>query len=130
MLAPVAIVAVGTVVEELPLWKVDKPTTMPPSVLERVDVEYVDEDAVGRTTTLGTPPVDAILLVSCLALVVVGFTSSADETVVLSVVEAAVGTIDSVEIPPVEPTLVNSTDDTEAVGMTDSEVRPPVEPTR
>ena len=66
------------VVGEPPFRKVERPTMMPPPVLESDDCEPLVEEAVGRMTMSGMPPVDAAVLESCV--VAVGCTSSADET--------------------------------------------------
>jgi hypothetical protein len=52
------------VAEEPPLRKVERPTMMPPPVLESDDWEPLTEEGVGRITISGMPPVDATLLVS------------------------------------------------------------------
>lgn len=65
------------VAEEPPLRKVERPTMMLPSVLESDDWGPLVEDAVGRMTISGMPPVDAALPVPCV--VAVGCTSSAEE---------------------------------------------------
>jgi hypothetical protein len=52
------------VAEEPPLRKVERPTTMPPPVLESDDWGPLIEEGVGRITISGMPPVDATPLVS------------------------------------------------------------------
>lgn len=66
------------VAEEPPLRKVERPTIMPPPVLESDDWGLLVEEGVGRITISGMLPVDATLLVSCV--IPVGCTSSAEET--------------------------------------------------
>lgn len=79
--SPLIVAETGAAVEvvgEPPFRKVERPTMMPPPVLESDDWETLVEEAVGRMTMSGMPPVDAALLESCV--VAVGCTSSADET--------------------------------------------------
>lgn len=65
------------VVEEPPFKKVERPTMMPPPVFDSVERDPLVDEAVGRMTISGIPPVDAALL-SCV--IAVGCTSSVDET--------------------------------------------------
>jgi hypothetical protein len=115
------------VAEEPPLRKVERPTTMPPPVLESDDWGPLIEEGVGRITISGMPPVDATPLVSWV--IAVGCTSSAEETA--TPVDAAddgvtsgerVGCTSSAEetATPVDPTE-DSVTAGEKVGCTSSE---------
>lgn len=66
------------VVGEPPFRKVERPTIMPPPVLESDDWVALVDEAVGRMTISGMPPVDGTLLESCVG--AVGCTSSAEDT--------------------------------------------------
>jgi hypothetical protein len=144
------------VAEEPPLRKVERPTMMPPPVLESDDWEPLTEEGVGRITISGMPPVDATLLVSWV--IAVGCTSSAEETAtpvdatddwvtsgekvgctssedwMVAPVDAATGLTVMVWTPPVVSSLdaivslsVVWAEAAEAVGVTDSDTTPPVE---